>query len=224
MAKGPNLPDHYETLDLPFPIPSLTPQQLKLAYHKALLKHHPDKAKSSSIDPTSPSPSLSNPTNGTNAQSQQQQTYTIDQITSAYKTLSTPSLRKSYDLTLRQTRAEQKKGDAFHTGLEPIDLEDFECEECDGADAGGGDIWFRGCRCGDEKGFIVTEEDLEKEIETGEVVVGCRGCSLWVKVLFAVDDDDNQEEEGNGVDGNVNAKANGGPLSPSTSPQSPPPG
>lgn len=205
MAKHPNLPDHYETLDLPFPIPSLTPQQLKLAYHKALLKHHPDKATASSIDPTS-SPSPSSPTNGTNPQSQsQQQTYTIDQITSAYKTLSNASLRKSYDLTLRQNRAEQKKGDAFHTGLEPIDLEDFECEECDDADAG--DIWFRGCRCGDERGFIVTEEDLEKEIETGEVVVGCRGCSLWVKVLFAVDDD-NQEED-SGFDGDVNA--NNGP-------------
>lgn len=196
MAKSAKLPDHYETLDLPFPLPSLTSQQLKLAYHKALLKHHPDKAKAASIGPTSPS----SPTSAPSAQSQ---TYTIDQITTAYKTLSNATLRKSYDLTLREIRAERKKGDAFHTGLEPIDLEDFECEQCDT-----GDVWFRGCRCGDESGFIVTEEDLEKEVETGELVVGCRGCSLWVKVLFAVDGDD--QEMDNGVDGN----ANGGPVPP----------
>jgi hypothetical protein len=50
--------------------------------------------------------------------------------------------------------------------------------------------WYRGCRCGDERGFMVTEMDLEKEAEHGEVVIGCRGCSLWMKILFAMEEGD----------------------------------
>lgn len=175
--RGPKFPDYYETLDLPFPIPSLTPQQLKLAYHKALLKHHPDKA---AINPDIPSAQSTS----TQPTAQKTRPYTIDQITTAYKTLSNCALRKSYDSTLREVRTEHKKTGAFHTGLEPVDLEDFECEEWDG-----GSLWYRACRCGEERGFVVREEDLEDEVEAGEVVVGCRGCSLWVKVLFAVQDD-----------------------------------
>ena len=179
--RSANLPNHYETLNLPFPIASLTPQQLKLAYHKALLKHHPDKAASNTGIP-SPPQSHTSP----NA-SAEIHPYTIDQITTAYKTLSDPVLRKDYDKTLREIRTEEKKTVAFHTGLEAVDLEDFECEERD--TGSGGDVWFRSCRCGEERGFVIWEEDLENEIETGEVVVGCRGCSLWVKVLFAACDD-----------------------------------
>lgn len=177
------LPDHYEILNLPFPIASLTPQQLKLAYHKALLKHHPDKA-SSNTD--IPSPPLSRSSSNPPSQPRPTQTYTIDQITTAYKTLSDPSLKKWYDKTLREIRTEEKKTDAFHTGVETLDLEDLECDE---DSVSGGDIWYRSCRCGEERGFVVREEDLENEIETGEVVVGCRGCSLWVKVLFAAFED-----------------------------------
>lgn len=82
-----------------------------------------------------------------------------------------------------------------------MDLEDLSE---DGNEDGG--VWFRGCRCGDERGFLVTEEDLERGVDAenegkgttgrGEVVVGCRGCSLWVRVVFAVQDDDEEGEGG----------------------------
>ncbi|KAL4885494.1 CSL zinc finger-domain-containing protein [Aspergillus karnatakaensis] len=186
--------DFYEILNLPLPTPNksipYTKQQLKIAYHKALLKHHPDKAPSASTildTSTTPLPSHTNSSS---------QSYTIDEITTAYRTLSDPSLRAEYDRALRldrdrAARAGGGKGTVFHTGLEVVDLEDLDCEEDTGSD--GGAVWYRGCRCGDERGFMVSEEDLEREVENGEVVIGCRGCSLYMKVLFAVQDDDDED-------------------------------
>lgn len=59
------------------------------------------------------------------------------------------------------------------------DLEEFVYWEEEGR-------WSLGCRCGEEEGFEVREEELEEEEEAGEVLVGCRGCSLWRRVGFAV--------------------------------------
>jgi diphthamide biosynthesis protein 4 len=186
------LGDFYEILSLPFMASStgtvLSKQQIKLAYHKALLKHHPDKAGAVAKDAalngstTSSSTSTSNPLFRSTDSSRQP--YTIDQITTAYKTLSDPLLRAEYDRSLRLDRVKvaDKTGDVFHTGLEVVDLEDLACDESED-----GDCWYRGCRCGDERGFLVSEEDLERESEHGEIVIGCRGCSLWLKILFAVE-------------------------------------
>jgi diphthamide biosynthesis protein 4 len=193
-------PDHYEILNLPFPNPGgVTKQTLKLAYHRALLRHHPDKASPKTRKPDTLSSSAIPA-----ASAQKTAAYTIDQITAAYKILSDPVLRAEYDRSLRLSRSRQtgqssagdgtKDDDVFYTGLEVVDLEDLTCDEA--ADAGQGDNWFRGCRCGDERGFLVTEEDLEREVENGEVVVGCRGCSLWVRVVFGLDDGDGGIEAG----------------------------
>ncbi|PYI03717.1 heme peroxidase [Aspergillus sclerotiicarbonarius CBS 121057] len=171
--------DFYETLSIPFTETSttLSKQQLKAAYHKALLKHHPDKATPGATE-------IQTIPLATNDSSRN---YTIDEITTAYKTLSDPYLRAEYDRSLRLDRARvaerEKTGTVFHTGLEVVDLEDLAFEEDEE-----GTVWYRGCRCGDERGFLVTEGDLEREVEHGEIVVGCRGCSLWMKVLFAVED------------------------------------
>lgn len=177
--------DYYTILDLPFTSSAtLTKQHLKLAYHRALLRHHPDKAQpqgTKEADVTLDRDAENQP--------MKTNTYTIDQITTAYKTLSSPSLRSEYDRALRLDRAKtvdrEKNGTVFHTGLEVVDLEDLVEDENDN---NGESVWYRSCRCGDEKGFMVTEGDLEREIEGGEVVVGCRGCSLYMKVLFAVED------------------------------------
>ncbi|KAL4751346.1 Diphthamide biosynthesis protein 4 [Aspergillus terricola var. indicus] len=177
-------PSFYEILNLPFPSTGLSKQQLKVAYHKALLKHHPDKAVAvaKEILPSSyhgPAQTLAN------------QKITIDAITTAYKTLSDPIQRAEYDRVLRLDRnrvvgAGDKSGNGtvFHTGLEVVDLEDLECDE-NSEEA----MWYKACRCGDERGFSLSEGDLEREADSGEIVVGCRGCSLYTKVLFAVQDD-----------------------------------
>ncbi|KAJ5406441.1 heme peroxidase [Penicillium sp. CMV-2018d] len=172
----------------------LSKQQIKIAYHKALLKHHPDKAGAVARETglsgsTNPTPtSTPNPLFANSDGNSSRQLYTIDQITTAYKTLSDPALRAEYNRSLRLDRLKvaerEKTGDVFHTGLEIVDLEDLACEEAEGAD---GDCWYRGCRCGDERGFLVNEEDLEREAEHGEIIIGCRGCSLWLKILFAVE-------------------------------------
>jgi curved DNA-binding protein CbpA len=197
--------DYYEILNLPFPSTSLSKQHLKLAYHKALLKHHPDKASSAiARDPvttpqrtTTTLPSY-NSTTTTISSSQTHNPVTIDQITTAYKTLSDPSLRAEYDRSFRldrtRTAEREKTGTVFHTGLEVVDLEDLACDEGGGEDGGSQEaVWYRGCRCGDERGFCVSEGDLEREAEHGEVVVGCQGCSLYMKVLFAVEEDDGED-------------------------------
>ncbi|KAJ5225498.1 CSL zinc finger-domain-containing protein [Penicillium chermesinum] len=174
--------DYYQILNLPFLEASTSPlskQQIKLAYHKALLKHHPDKVGEGSSLPNAQGSSIE--------QSSTAQSYTIDEITTAYKTLSDSRARAEYDRTLRLDRAKiaerEKTSDVFHTGLEIVDLEDLACDESNEDSI----YWYRSCRCGDEKGFTVTEDDLEREAEHGEIVIGCRGCSLWLKILFAVD-------------------------------------
>ncbi|KAL4865259.1 hypothetical protein BDV12DRAFT_174876 [Aspergillus spectabilis] len=196
MTRTTTPPDCYEILNLPFPQTS-TPyskQQVKIAYHKALLRHHPDKTPNASASPDSKSTTTTPPP----PSSQPTHPFTIDEITTAYKTLSNPSLRAEYDRALRLDRdrvtGAGKNGTVFHTGLEVVDLEDLECDE--DANTGEGDVWYRGCRCGDERGFCVSEGDLEREAENGEVVVGCRGCSLYMKVLFAVQEDDEDGDAG----------------------------
>lgn len=188
--------DHYTVLGLPQTPSTLRKSDLKLAYHRALLKHHPDKSGSGS----------STPSNNPKSSEQVNRKFTVDEITSAYKTLSDPVARAEYDRSLRLSgRAAGQKGlfgeednvDSFRTGLEVFDLDEMEVEMlADNADKDGEEqsIWYRGCRCGDEKGFLVREEDLEREVERGEVMVGCRGCSLWAKVLFAVEEGDGQDD------------------------------
>ncbi|KAH9878575.1 hypothetical protein IAQ61_001847 [Plenodomus lingam] len=51
--------------------------------------------------------------------------------------------------------------------------------------------WTRSCRCGAQPGFAISEHELEAAERRGEreVLVGCGGCSLWVRVGFDVEDD-----------------------------------
>jgi len=189
-------PDFYEILNLPF-TDALSKQQIKLAYHRALLTHHPDKIGASTDDQTYPS-SLDPRNKG------RSHLFTVDEITTAYKTLSDPLLRAEYDHSLRiNSRYSTRNGVIFHTGLEIVDLEDLDCQEKTQENGRGqGDpetsstFWYRGCRCGDERGFVVTEDELEREADHGEIVIECRGCSLWVKVLFTLNimEDENDQD------------------------------
>jgi len=165
------MPSFYEILGIPEALqdgPGISAQTVRSAYRRALLKNHPDKSKPSA----KPSSAFDRPL------------YSIDQISEAFSTLSDPKLRARYDGELRVQIATADIGKeqgrpAFQTGVETVDLDDLSVEEDTGT-------WYRGCRCGDERGFLIREADLEEAANDGELSVGCNGCSLWLKVQFAV--------------------------------------
>lgn len=204
--------DYYHLLNIPEekrnnsgigqPATIIPPHELRQAYKRALLHHHPDKQKKKK----KPQESTSSPT-----------TYpppaavaTIDEITEAYRVLGNASERAKYDLELRKWKTMNhqhlQEADVIittrHTGMEIVDLEELDFEvglenenenEKDAnatATATATGIWKRACRCGSIPAFVVTEAELEKSADEGELVTGCKGCSLWLKVMFTVDDDD----------------------------------
>lgn len=177
-----NPPTHYEVLNLPrtaYASSSLSPQYLKAAYRRALLQHHPDKIPPpirAKCPQTGPETTETKPG------------FTIDEITEAYAILSVPKLRSAYDRELKiqshsKKDVRQEGNDDFRTGCETVDLDDLVCDE-------NGEIWFKRCRCGDRQSFLIREADLEEASDVGELLVGCRGCSLWLRVLFGVYKDD----------------------------------
>ncbi len=169
---------HYEILGLPASSTgskSLTPALIKAAYRRSLLQYHPDKLSNSDSVLTSTKPANLK--------------CSIDQISTAYATLSVAKLRQEYDRELALSSQERKKeGESFRTGVEMVDLDDLMYEEI-----GDEMIWYRSCRCGDDRGFLVKAEDLEEASSDGELYTGCGGCSLWLKVLFDVIEDAEEE-------------------------------
>ena len=165
-----HIQDHYKILGLPSPFADdrdVTPHEIKLAYRQALLHYHPDKSPIQLLDKVQP----------------EAPDYTVDQIAIAYQTLIDPKRRSEYDRLVRLGSA--RKGlrtDQSHPGLEIVDLDDlaFDDEQ---------NKWYRSCRCGNEKGYLISEEELERDAEHGEVIIGCGGCSIWLKVIFAVAED-----------------------------------
>jgi len=167
--------DHYEVLHLSRSGDSrqLSKEEVKAAYHRALLTHHPDKARH-------------NPTNNVGSeQSTAKPKFTVDQIVTAYQVLSDPSRRVEFNEQLikseRLQPTQKNEGKATHIGVETFDLDDLDHDEVNST-------WFRGCRCGSEESYVLNEDDLEKESHSGEIYVGCKGCSLFIRVLFGVDE------------------------------------
>ncbi|OAQ98511.1 hypothetical protein LLEC1_02684 [Akanthomyces lecanii] len=168
---------HYEILDLqPALLGAADPHDaatlIKRAYRRALLRNHPDKsaAASSSSAHKPPASTL----------------FTVDQISGAYAVLSSPQKRQEYDASLRMARIAGGEEDAdakFQTGIENVDLDDLEFDEA-------GQRWYRSCRCGNDRGYSFEEEDLVEASDDGVLMVGCHDCSLWLKVHFAVVEDE----------------------------------
>ncbi|KAF7514045.1 hypothetical protein GJ744_004370 [Endocarpon pusillum] len=170
-------PTYYEILQIPHDSKPIDPTELKLAYRRALLLHHPDKNYSSS-------PATLNTTHIS------QYAPSIDQITEAYKTLSSTLDKAEYDKLLAKDAMRLNKApkEVHHPGLEILDLEELSLNHQT-------NTWTRQCRCGDELGYNVTESDLEEESEHGEIYVGCNGCSLFIKVLFDTASASNDTED-----------------------------
>ena len=162
-------PLHYRILSLPEPTTSSTaptPTEIKRAYKRALLLHHPDKKQLSADVSTNLMP-------------------TIDQITHAYQILSDPSLRADYDRTLLlhcssifDEDLSTLKDTLSHAASEIIDLDDMHFDSHEG-------VYHRSCRCGRDRAYVVRDEDLEAYAGDGDISVGCEGCSLWIKIEFS---------------------------------------
>jgi len=105
MTNGPQeVSDYYTLLNLP-PSTPLTLASLKAAYHAALLRHHPDKTRSTS------SPSVD-----------------IDRLRTAYHTLSDAALRAAYDMSRVRDVA---GGQALQRPADVVSLDDFAQEDED---------------------------------------------------------------------------------------------
>lgn len=114
--------------------------------------------------------------------------------------------------TSTSTNAAAADTTEFLAGLEVLDLSDFDIVELTPQDVGlatspagsppasvfemGERVWEekaewrRPCRCGSEMGFRILEGELDDAEKRGlkEVVVGCWGCSLSVRVAFDVEE------------------------------------
>jgi diphthamide biosynthesis protein 4 len=154
--------DYYELLGLKFPRVGdcdITADELKRGYKRALLSHHPDKRLGAL-----PKSDI-----------------TVDTIALAYHTLSDPQSRAEYDRELKSRdpiRLDTSRGAESCTGLDVVDLSDLTCDEETGN-------WMRDCRCGSQPAFVLTELELEANSHLGEIIVGCKGCSLWLKILYS---------------------------------------
>ncbi|KAF2242586.1 hypothetical protein BU26DRAFT_128928 [Trematosphaeria pertusa] len=136
-------------------------------------------------------------------------TYTVDDVKQAFSVLGDAARKREYDRWLAAQPLHGSRGDGsgsgmgrdFVLGLEVLDLSDFEvvARDCSSEEGGtptsfsgeGDDEvqWVRPCRCGAEKGFRISEGELVDVERRGgrEVLVGCEGCSLWVRVGFEVE-------------------------------------
>lgn len=164
--------NYYEILQLPRvrTAQKFAKEDVKAAYHRALLLHHPDKAdKNLTTRPIA-------------AYSAAESSCSVDKIIAAYETLADPRKRTAYDESL-DFKEDSVKDKGTHPGVETLDLEDLVSDE----DA---NTWNHTCRCGNEEGYVLTEAELEKESQRGEIYVGCRGCSLFIRVVFGVAEED----------------------------------
>ncbi|KAI2629649.1 hypothetical protein GGR54DRAFT_272344 [Hypoxylon sp. NC1633] len=214
-----------------YDILSLTPKHLeghagaaqqhkivKQAYHRALLKHHPDKTASSGSastsqgPPTNPntpssssSPSSPTPTQNPDSTSKSHKSsskstpnskgprqpriqYTVDQIQHAYSILSDAQQRASYNRALRTAPPSQRPPSSSFQ----TGVETVDLDDISFDERAG--VYHRACRCGNKRGYAFAEANLEQVEDDGVLMVECLDCSLWIRVLFAAADEDSEPE------------------------------
>lgn len=97
---------------------------------------------------------------------------TAQQVLKAWDVLRSISSRKQYDIELESQRNKQD----LAIGAE-VDLDDMEYNEEEKS-------FFLECRCSGT--YEITENDLENDID----IVGCNNCSLKIRVLYEVLEDE----------------------------------
>jgi diphthamide biosynthesis protein 4 len=174
---SPSGPTHFEVLGLPRSS-EISTADVRRAYRKSLLKYHPDKARR-------------------NLPISDDAKTRIDDVKEAFRVLSDSELREEYERNLALVRHKESGESQPLTGVEAISLDDMiyheasqsmetSSENSDHENLDNSSRWTRSCRCGQEQGFEVYEEDLEEALEakSNDVLVGCNGCSLWLRVGF----------------------------------------
>ena len=161
--------NYYHVLNLSgsnFHAPAVGPAEIKQAYRRALLFNHPDKVQAADLVHS------------------ELARYTIDEVTKAYNTLIDPKQRLKHDrqILLEPTGFGNNNAQS-HPGIDTLDLDDFNRDEPSGA-------WYSNCRCGNEKGFIVTENELQSSSLLGEIIAECQSCSLHLRLTFATADEE----------------------------------
>ncbi|KAH8556484.1 DNAJ heat shock N-terminal domain-containing protein [Umbelopsis sp. PMI_123] len=98
----------------------------------------------------------------------------IHQLLEAWEVLKDPELRKSYDARLK---AQQLKQGAVING--DVDLDEMDYDEETGT-------FSLPCRCSGS--YTIREQDMENGVD----VASCDNCSLIIRVLYDVVEDDEQ--------------------------------
>jgi len=116
--------------------PGATATEIKAAYHRTLLSHHPDKTRAGPVK-----------------QAQSAEEIAVDdfaELRRAFETLSDEGAKAAYNVQLgdevRQQGGKQRPAQV-------VSLDEFE--ECDG-------VWRFGCRCG--RDYVVKEKELEQGV------------------------------------------------------------
>ncbi|KZO91515.1 DnaJ-domain-containing protein, partial [Calocera viscosa TUFC12733] len=121
-------------------LPNATPQQIKHAYHRLVLQHHPDKRRT-------PASRSASPPNGASLTLPQPETVDTGRLTVAYATLSSMERRNEYDERLRdEASGAAPREDLLETKIrrpaEVVSLDEFNMSVDDK-----GEVWTYACRC-----------------------------------------------------------------------------
>jgi diphthamide biosynthesis protein 4 len=160
--------DFYSLLRIPR---DASPNDIKIAYHRTLLRLHPDKQsrprthRDIVLLDTPPKESVD-----------------VALLKEAYRTLSDVGLRAAYDASSRREEHTRSRGPR---PAQVVSLEEFTTIEPvetgssgtgTGMEADAAQEWWHRCRCGGA--YRITQNDLEN----GMHLVGCESCSevIWV--------------------------------------------
>lgn len=167
----------------------VTLSEIKQSYHSSLLFHHPDKQKQQQTNVINSDVNQIGGASISDLESAKNPDITIPAIKTAYLILTNPERRNEYDTKLKLGLG-ASGSKAPKAANDQIDLDDMDCQTEIGPDGITETyIWTRSCRCGEKDGYILNEKDLEENgPDATSITVQCIGCSLWIEVLYAVEE------------------------------------
>ncbi|KAG8856206.1 hypothetical protein FRB96_006518 [Tulasnella sp. 330] len=180
-----------------------SPQDVKRAYRRTLLRQHPDK--SQKPQPTRAPHAHESDDSGSDNNSNDDEPPRLDAalLKEAYETLMSTELRAEYDVCLANARLqyfhdqeefdeeddiERRRRNHAYQQSRPahiVSLDDFQ--EANDIE----ESWTYPCRCGGS--FCITEVQMEEDFH----LVSCPGCSevIWVGYEVVEDEEDEDEDE-----------------------------